>query len=221
MTTLKNKALLLRKQQKTYTEIQQILGQKIPKSTLSHWCRDLKMSDQYKDMVRQKNHDNLKHARIIALQSKKDKKESFLTTIRKQAPLLRQLFNNQVLSKLILAILYMCEGSRSKGRSSLMFGNSDPFIVSLFMRLLRFCYSIDETKFRCTVQCRDDQDTKELEQFWSKITNIPKNQFYKARVDPRTIGKPSKKPNYKGVCRIDYFSSRILNELSEIMNIIR
>ena len=101
-----------------------------------------------------------------------------------------------------------------------MFGNSDPSIISLFMSLLRYCYNIDESKFRCTLQCRADQNTKKLEKFWSQITKIPLSQFYKARVDPRTIDKPSKKLNYKGVCRIDYFSADLFIELKQIAEII-
>ena len=78
---------------------------------------------------------------------------------------------------------------------------------------MRNCYNIDESKFRCTIQCRADQDIPYLEKFWLRLTKIPKKQFYGARVDPRTIGKPSLKPDYKGVCRLDYFSARIYNEL--------
>lgn len=221
MKDLNKQIVTLRKAGKTYAEIQTILGKKIPKSTLSYWCRSVSMPKTLQLKIKQKNLVSLGRARALALQSKKDKKEAALVGVRQQSSVFRQLFKHQVTSKLLLTILYMCEGSRSKNRASLMFGNSDPFIVSLFMRLLRFCYSIDESKFRCTIQCRADQNTEELERFWRITTNIPKSQFYKAQVDPRTIGKPSRKPNYKGVCRIDYFSSAILNELVEIMNIIK
>ena len=88
------------------------------------------------------------------------------------------------------------------------------------MRLLRYCYNLDESKFRCTLLCRADQNIKKLEEFWSQITKIPLSQFYKARIDPRTIGKPSKKLNYKGVCRIDYFSTDIFIEMTQIPKII-
>ena len=116
-------------------------------------------------------------------------------------------------------MLYLGEGAKNQ-RGSLMFGNSDPFIISLFLYLLRYCYNIDESKFRCTLQCRADQNSRKLEKFWFQITKIPLSQFYKARIDPRTIGKPSKKLEYKGVCRIDYFSAEIFTELTQIANIV-
>ena len=106
----------------------------------------------------------------------------------------------------------MGEVAKTK-RGSLMFGNSDPRVIALFLRLLRQCYNINEDKFRCTLQCRADQNIETLERFWSKITNVPLKQFYKARVDSRTIGKKSRKMDYKGVCRIDYFSADLFNEI--------
>ena len=223
MTTLKklkNQVIALRQREKTYSEIQKILGKKIPKSTLSCWCRGLEMSKKFKDKIKQKNRQNLEYGRFLAIKAKQEKKDKFLQNIRQQTPLFQQVLANPAAAKLTLAVLYACEGSRRR-RASLMFGNSDPFIVNLFMRLLRFCYLIDESKFRCTVQCRADQDIKKLEELWSKTTNIPRNKFYKAQIDPRTVGKPSKNPNYKGVCRIDYFSAAIFNELLEIIKIIQ
>ena len=85
------------------------------------------------------------------------------------------------------------------------------------MKLLRQCYDIDEKNFRCTLQCRADQDIIGLQEFWSKVTKIPLPQFYKSQIDPRTIGRPSKKFDYKRVCRIDYFSSYVYNELTIII----
>jgi len=45
------------------------------------------------------------------------------------------------------------------------------------------------------------------------VTNLKKEKFYKTRIDPRTIGKPSKKLDYKGVCVINYFSAEVYYDL--------
>lgn len=55
--------------------------------------------------------------------------------------------NNKDVKKIALAMLYLGEGGK-KQRGSLMFGNSDPVIINLFLRYLRDCYNIDEKKFR-------------------------------------------------------------------------
>ena len=94
------------------------------------------------------------------------------------------------------------------------------FRLYAFLHLLRFCYNIDEQKLRCTVQCRADQNIEELESFWMRITGVSKELFSKAQIDPRTVGKPTKKAHYKGVCRIQYYSADISLELRAITKVM-
>lgn len=217
---LREKVLSLRKEGKTYKEIIQSLKTSIPKSTLSYWCRSISLPNGYNRKVREYNLFNLEKARKIALQIQKRKRGNYLESLKGRNAHLAQLIRDPNIAKITLAVLYLGEGRKSIKRSSIMFGNSDPNIVKLFLNLLRFCYTIDESKFRCTVQCRADQKTAELEKFWQDVTKIPASQFYKARVDPRTVGKISKKPEYKGVCRLDYFSAELLIELLQIAEMI-
>ncbi|MEK7598802.1 MAG: hypothetical protein AAB487_03635 [Patescibacteria group bacterium] len=162
---------------------------------------------------------NIHKGRALALAVIRVKREHYLDEVQARIEHLGKVFRNKDVAKIALAMLYLGEGSKTP-RSALMFGNSDPRIIRLFTELLRFCYEIDELKFRCTLQCRADQDIKKMEKFWSEITKIPSTQFYKARIDPRTIGKISKKPDYKGVCRIDYFSADLFNEIMKIIELI-
>lgn len=215
---LKKESIALRKTGKTYFEIIQKLKAPIPKSTLSLWCKNITFSAKHKERIAEIIKNNLDKGRAIILISNKIKREKYLQEVYSRVSHLGKLIKNKDIAKISLAMLYLGEGSKT--RSSLMFGNSDPTIISLFLRLLRYCYKIDEDKFRCTLQCRADQDIQKLEKFWSNITNIPLSKFYKARVDPRTIGKISKNPEYKGVCRIDYFSADIFNELTKVIEAI-
>ena len=86
--------------------------------------------------------------------------------------------------------------------------------------LLKKCYSFDIKRIRITLQCRADQNIIELEKYWMNIINIPKEFFYKARVDPRTIGKPSIDKDYKGVLRVDYFDVKIQDEIATLVNML-
>jgi hypothetical protein len=216
---LKEKVIKLRRKGKTYLEIQKILKVFIPKSTLSSWCQNVKLPKEYQDRIQKIVLNNAKKGREIALVVNRVKREKYLKSIIKRNKHLSTILKNKDTSKIALAMLYLGEGSKNQ-RGSLMFGNSDPFIISLFLHLLRYCYDINESKFRCTLQCRADQNIKKLEKFWFKITRIPLSQFYKARIDPRTIGKKSKKLDYKGVCRIDYFSADLFWELKQIIKTI-
>lgn len=217
---IQTEAVNLRKTGKTYLEICSILGQKIPKSTLSYWSRGLKLSDKSIEKIKETTKINLNRARSKAVLTNKLKRQKYLKDIyEKNLHLLSLLDHNSDIAKIVLAILYLTEGAKHQ-KGSVMFGNSDPKIISLFLKLMRRCYNIDESKFRCTLQCRADQNINELEKFWSKTTDIPVNKFYKARVDPRSINKISRKKDYMGVCRIDHFSAHIFNELMIIGELI-
>ncbi len=216
---LKTKVQSLRLEGKTYSEILALLETPVAKSTLSLWCREIKLSDEQRQRIDVIALEKTSRARFKALETIRQKRKQYLEEIhRKYSHLASTMVMNENSAKIALAILQLTEGGKQGGH--LMFGNSDPLVISLFLRLIRLCYKIDEAKFRCTVQCRADQNVSELEQYWQKITNISKRQFYKAQIDPRTKGKKSKNPNYKGVCRIDYLSANIYNELTIINTIL-
>lgn len=217
---IKNKLVLLRSEGKTYSEIQKALGIRIPKSTLTYWCKDVVLPEGHQERIKQINLENIQKAGVIAAEINRKKREEYLHSVFEKNLYLSTKLKDLDVAKIALAILYLGEGSRKESRGGIMFGNSDPLIIKLFLSLLRKCYSLDESKFRCTVQCRADQNTRILEYYWSKITSIPLKQFYGSRIDPRTIGRPSKKPDYKGVCRIDYLSRQVFLELLTITKII-
>lgn len=216
---LRSRAINLRKSGKTYSEIKKDTGVNIPQSTLSYWFKNIKLSKNQKNRIDKIVLKNIKKGQLAALKVNKIKRQAYLDSVENRVKHLGKLMYNKDVAKISLAMLYLGEGSKVR-KGSLMFGNSDPEIIKLFLGLLRHCYEIDEKKFRCTVQLRADQNIGKLEKFWHTITKISKKQFYKARIDPRTIGKISKKPEYKGVCVIDYFSADILNEFKKIVEVI-
>lgn len=215
---IRQKIINARKQGKTYVEINRALKKKIPKSTLSYWCRDVIMSQKSKQRLTQLRHKHLKKARKVALKVIQAKQKEYLLSLEDNNRHLAEKMENSDIAKIMLVLLYICEGAKNK--NCVTFGNSDPDVVRLFIVLLRRCYKLDERKFRCTLQCRADQDIPVLENFWSNITGIPLTQFYKARVDPRTKGRPSKKFDYKGVCRINYLSAGIFHDLIQAGKIL-
>jgi len=209
---LKIKAIQLRKKGKTYSEIETMTGVAIPKSTLASWCKDIQTPDGYKSKIRQLNLKNLKKARQLAILANKKKQEKlFKALLAKNQFLVKYLDKN--VCKLLLSILYLGEGAKYKGTRSLRLGSSSAMIIRLYLKLLTKCFSVSKEKFRVTIQCRADQDIKNLEKFWGLVTNISRSQFYKTRIDKRTIGKKTLKRGYKGVCVIDYFDTKIQLEI--------
>lgn len=215
---LKNKSIALYKRGLSYEQIRETLQRKVPKSTLATWFKSVSVEGKDKLVIQRNRNERLMKSRSFALLANKRKRELFLSELYTSNAHLGIQARSKSTATICLALLYLTEGSKTGGK--ITFGNSDPRIIGLFLELLRLCYTIDEAKLRCTVQCRADQDVEELSSFWAKVTNIPLNQFYKAQIDMRSLGKPTKKPGYKGVCRIDYFSGRIFAELDQIIKII-
>lgn len=217
---LKNVVTQLRKEGLTYKEIADQLESPISKSTISGWCKGVILSHEQNLRIRNIVLHKLTNARGKALQKNRENRINYLQQIQQQYNGIEKcLVTTDNHAKTALALLYLAEGSKNSG-GHIVFGNSDPGIISLFLKLLRESFQIDEQKFRCTVQCRADQNKSELESYWHKLTKVPKKQFYATRIDARTVGKKSIKDHYKGVCRIDYFSAQIYNELRVIGNIL-
>lgn len=208
---LRLQAVALRQSGKSYKEIQNILGVEIAKGTLSYWCKNVPLPEEYTRLKTQRHLEHLKRARQLSREVKAKARLEYFSKLKNENKTLLPLLDNKQFAKLILAILYAAEGSKIKpqGGGTVVFGNSDPLLIAFFLKLLRQCYIIDPKKLHCTVQCRDDQDTQSLKLFWSKVTGIPMSQFYKTQVDPRTKGKPTTKLDYQGVCRLEYFSAAV------------
>lgn len=206
--TLIQKVQALRAQGYTYREITTLTKCQIPKGTLSGWLKDIPLPDSYYLHIKESGHDNITKALI----HNKKLLSARLTALRNKNKFLLHHIDKSV-GKLILATLYWCEGNKYPSSRYLKFGNSDSGMISLFITLLRECYKLDESKFRLTVQCRADQNQDELTKYWTKVTNIPPSQHYPARIDTRSVGKPTQKVNYHGVCVVDYFCTDLQCEL--------
>jgi hypothetical protein len=211
---------LLRQQDLTYDEIRTELNIDIPKSTMATWCKGIRLSENYYLRIEQLCKDRLVLARALALQKHKAQRTAYLQSLLDKNKYLRPLIEDPNTAKIALAMLYLGEGAKSLGRAALMFANSDPLAIKLFLKLLQKCYEIDMSKIRGVVQCRADQNIGHLEEFWYNITAIPKNQWYKTRIDPRSIGKISRKPDYKGVCRLEYFSAHVFLDLMKTVEVL-
>lgn len=212
---LKEKARKLRKEGKTYSEIQHLLEIPIPKSTLSDWCKGVPLPSFYRKKIEKLTKENLKRIRPLAVLAKKKKHKELLDVLQKKNEHLIRYLNKDVL-KLLLSILYLGEGAKYPSTRYLKLGSSNPGIIQLYLKLLKKCFLISEGKIRITIGCRADQNTKELEKYWQIITGVPYSQFYKTQIDKRTVGKKTKRKDYKGVCRINYFNTRMQLELEQL-----
>lgn len=216
--TLKERARKLRKKGKTYSEIQETLGVNIPKGTLSSWFSDIKFTEEQVKRIECIKIKNLKAAREKAVSVNKKKqeirKEGFL---KKNKNLEKNFKNNEVL-KLLLAMLYLGEGSKWKSHRGMQLANSNPEVINTYLRLLEECYKINRNELKASIYFRADQDIKSLISFWSRATSIPSKNFYVSKPDLRTMGKKTKK-GYYGVCSICGPGTEIQLEIEAITSL--
>lgn len=211
----------LRTQGKTYGEINAQVGKKIPKGTLSGWCKNISLLPEYAERIAVLNVTALDKARLMALEVNRVKREKYLHGIRLSNIDTAKVIHSVEAGKIALAMLCLGEASKyTNGRRAFTLGNSDPRIIVIFLELLKKYYNFDIEKVRCTVQCRADQNVEDLESFWRDVVKIPQRLFYKAQIDPRTKGIPTKKVNYKGVLRVDYLDIRVQLELEALADLV-
>jgi ribosomal protein L44E len=209
----------LRKQGKTYSEILKILGVNVPKGTLSYWSHNLDLSKRSLVRIENAKQFALARARRKSILVRSEQRKRFLEGLKDTNKYLIKKVSKDT-KKLMLAMLYLGEGGKSPS-TGFVLGSSSPGIVKLTINLLKSCYGKSINDLRCRVCHRADQDINALNQFWSSISGVPVTSFYKSVPDPRTIGKKTIKPGYKGVCVINCLkSTKIRLELEIIAGLI-
>jgi hypothetical protein len=192
---LKEKAVNTRKNGVSIRNIEKQLG--IPRSTLSGWFKNIKLSRLQKQKLINDNETALVRARKIAIEWHHQQKENNLKKAQEEAlSVLSHLdTNNTHQIELALAMLYLGEGTK---HGSTVLGSSDVLILKFYVKCLTKLFHLNQSTLKCDLHLRGDQNAEILKLYWSKILNIPKKNF-NAYLDRRTL-KSNTFPSYKGVC---------------------
>lgn len=217
--TKKESAIKLRKKGKSYRDIENILS--VNRSTLSGWLKNIGLTKEQKSKL----HENWINALAIArekavLWHNKGKNERREKARKEVEKFVSNTNIDRDIQEIILTTFYLAEGGKTE--NSFALANSNPEILLCIVNLLRKVFIIDESKFRCCLHLRKDQNEDVLKNFWSKILDIPKSKFYKTQFDKRTIKKTYK--HYKGVCVVNYLDTalqrRVLYLGEELLKVI-
>jgi hypothetical protein len=112
------------------------------------------------------------------------------------------------------AIAYWCEGTKRKtyaDRNRVTFINSDPGLISLFLRFLAL-NGITPDRLICRVHIHESADVDGAQQFWRKVTGLPESVFRAPtlkRHNPKTVRKNTG-DGYHGCLVIDVRRSTAL-----------
>lgn len=195
---LRAKARALRLQGMTYDRIQAELG--CSKSSISLWVRDLpKPAPRYTDEERRAlMNAGLQRLYAAREEERRETKRSAREAVGELSD--RELFIAGV-------TLYWAEGSKDKPyqrRESLQFINSDPGVITLYLRWLDLLeVPLDRMRFRVSIH--ESADVARAERFWAGLIGIDASAFRKAtlkRHNPRTTRRNTAE-TYRG-CLVIY-----------------
>ena len=207
----KDFAIELRKGGYSYSEIKKFSP--VPKSTLSYWFRDLKLSEP--QLAR------LKKKRIEAAQ------KGSKTKTLKTAKAIEEIQKNSAkdvgkISKrelwLMGVVLYWRERLLNKNDSDLKkgvrFTSSDPNLIKLFIKWLIDVGGIKREEINFDIFISEDKKKmlNDFVEYWARVTDFPKSNFsryYLQKVRARRPKRASKKSSH-GLLRIRVKASSML-----------
>lgn len=216
----RERIIALRTEGYTYTEICTLIGRQISKGTLSYICRGVTLGPSQRERIAGITRNYLEQNRKKAVEANKRILAEKIAGYREANLDIVPLLHDRRAKLIALAMLYLGEGAKWKGKRGLMLGSSDPHIIQLYIGLLRDCYNIPLGALKCRVQHRADQDPDTLVAYWSEVSGVKKENFYPCYVDKRTIGQVTKRPDYKGVCAVTCAGTHVQLELEQITSII-
>ena len=118
--------------------------------------------------------------------------------------------------KISSCMLYWAEGVKSVNGHAVDFVNSDPEMISIFLKFLRDICGASEKKLRVLLYCYADQNCEELLDYWSNLTKIPKEQFQKPYI--RKDFNPNGRKMVRGLVHIRYNDKKLYRQLLDWIN---
>ncbi|MDP2922738.1 MAG: hypothetical protein Q8O30_03330 [Candidatus Omnitrophota bacterium] len=207
----KQKAIKLRKQGYSYSEILKIIP--VAKSTLSLWLRSVSLARRQKQRLTQKKiQAALRGAETRREQRLEKIKNIFLETKNDIGQITRREL------WLIGIILYWAEGSKQKEHNvsqGVKFSNSDPRIIKIFLNWLEKIFSIkkEDIRFRICLHETAVDKLEAVKKYWSEQTGFPIGGFQRIDWKKNKINTKRKNTgeNYFGLLNVYVARSTNLN----------
>jgi hypothetical protein len=202
----KEKAIALRKQEMSYSQIKAILG--VGKGTLSSWLKNYPLSKERISQLSWKNDRRIERYRET-MKNKREKrlKEFYNEQKNKIFPLTKR--------DLFIAGLFLYWGEGGKTLpSSLTLSNTDPSLINFFIDWVINHLDFPKEKIHIKLHLYYDMDIKKETNFWSKKINISKKQFKNPYIKQTNF----KAINYKrsfghGTCNVQIGDARLCEKI--------
>lgn len=169
---LRTEAIELRQKGLSLNEISTQLG--VAKSSVSIWVRNVVLTDDQKIVLREKGfyREAVELRRTNRLVNELAKRQ---IVIDKATSEIRKISDTQL--HLMGAMLYWAEGGKTQ--RMVRFANGDPEMIKIMMHYFRKICNVPEPKFRGYIHIHPHLDNLAAERYWSDVTGIPPEQFFK------------------------------------------
>lgn len=184
---LREEAIRLRRSGASYRQISDELG--VSKSTLSGWLQHVPLTDEHRKALAQRRRSAVQR-RADALRAASRARHRSL--VRESEGRIRGLTDRELFVAGVAA--YWAEGTKTKpwgSRSSVRFTNSDPGMVTLFLRWLDLL-GIGRSELTFRVAIHESGDPEGATRFWSEVVGVPPSCFQRPTIkrhNPRTTRK--------------------------------
>ena len=191
---LHRKALILRKQRKSYSQIRSILG--VSKSTLSEWLRAFPLTREEINKLRANNEVRIERYRRT-MKKKRDVRFGLYCKEekRKYLPLSKQ--------ELLVAGLFLYWGEGNKAsRCTISVNNTDPKLVQFALYWMRRALNMPLHKIRVYVHLYTDMNVQKELKYWSTLLRVPLGQFVKPYIKISKRSEIDQKGFGHGTCGV-------------------
>jgi transposase-like protein len=181
-TKEKQKALEMRKNGMAMGEIARKLG--VAKSSVSYWVRDVSLTNKQRERLNKNGHsvNAIEKRRVARLANTSKRRAIIIEAAGDEVSCLLQ----EPLWCIGVA-LYWGEGGKTQQTARL--ANSDPAVIAIMMRFFKKYSNVPETKFRGHVHTFSHKNAKKAVKYWSTISGIPENKFYKTYIKQSSASK--------------------------------
>jgi hypothetical protein len=196
----REQARQLRAQGTPIIDIAKQLG--VSKDTISDWTHDIELTPAQIEALKAKNHrsaNQLIGAKAIKLKAR-EQRQKWQEAGRTKAR------ENRLLHR-IGCLLYWAEGA--KRRNTIIFVNTDPEMMRLFMRFLREELRLDDEKVTLYLQCYTlvISEQEKIQQYWLDTLGLKTANLGTVYVKKANAQGQNKYPN--GICTITVSSTEL------------
>jgi len=183
----KNRAIDLRKHGISIKQIADTLG--VSKSTVSVWCRDIRLSDKALCRLSNAGKERSTAALLAYSESKRELRQKKTSENQKCGK--NSLGTLTKRDRYCIGLgLYWGEGYK-QGNREFGFTNSDPAMMSFYITWLQQVFSVSKQDLilRVSINAQHTNRVTEVETYWSNKLDIPHSQFTKISLIKTTSKK--------------------------------